>query len=280
MKVVVSINGRIVLRASAKVSIFDNAFLYAEGLFETFLVVDGHILFSDIHLDRLYRGAKAIDLAIPASRKQIESWLAATAKKHPDRILKLRLTVSAGESARWIGTQGKPQIIIIASPHDMPMHPFALWLSPNRVDQDSEFRQIKTLSYVIQASALRQAKAHKCHDALLLNQRGNIAEVTSANIFWVRNGRIFTPPLSAGCLDGVTRRIVIREGHKLGFEVIETNSTLKGLLSADEVFISSSLKLVVAVHKLVIDGKTHNLPVGSVTGALAERFYRLAGIWN
>ena len=160
------------------------------------------------------------------------------------------------------------------------MHPFSLWVSPNRIDQDSDFRQIKTLSYVIQALGLRQAKAHGCHDALLLNQRDQVAEVTSANIFWVRNGRIYTPPLSAGCLDGVTRRIVIREARKAEFEVREANTTVAKLLSADEVFISSSLKLVVAVNKILVDGKTNPLPVGSVTGALAERFYRLGGIWS
>jgi branched-chain amino acid aminotransferase len=278
--VVVSINGRFVPRSAAKVSIFDNAFLYAEGLFETFLVVDSEIQFLDIHLDRLYRGAKAIDIAIPVSRTKLESWLKAAAKKHPDRIHKLRLTISAGESARWIGRQGKPQVIIFASPHEMPMHPFSLWVSPNRIDQDSEFRQIKTLSYVIQALGLRQAKTHGCHDALLLNHRGQAAEVTSANIFWVQKGRIYTPPLSAGCLDGVTRRIVLREAHKLGLEVREGNTTVTKLLSADEMFISSSLKLVVAVNKIVVNGKLNRLPIGSITGSLAERFYRLAGIWD
>jgi len=114
----------------------------------------------------------------------------------------------------------------------------------------------------------------------LLNQRDQVAEVTSANVFWVRNGRIYTPPLSAGCLDGVTRRIVIQEARKAGFEVREANTTVVKLLSADEVLISSSLKLVVAVNKILVDGKTNPLPVGSVTGALAERFYRLAGIWS
>jgi branched-subunit amino acid aminotransferase/4-amino-4-deoxychorismate lyase len=280
LKTIVTINGKVVAGKRATVSVFDNALLYAEGLFETFLVVDRHILFSDIHLDRLFRGAQAIALNIPVSRQKLERWLTNAARMHPDRIMKLRLTVTAGESARWVGRQGKPQIIIIASPHEMPMHPFSLWVSPIRVDENSEFRQIKTLSYVIQAAALRQAKERGCHDALLLNQRGHVAEVSSANIFWVTHGKIYTPSLSAGCLEGVTRRIVLQQAKALGYDVTEKNITLRGLLKANEVFISSSLKLVVAVNKLRIGKQTHSLPVGSITGEIAERFYRLAGIWD
>ncbi|MDF1545577.1 MAG: aminotransferase class IV, partial [bacterium] len=180
--------------------------------------------------------------------------------------------------ARWVGRQGKPKVIISVSPHKMPDKPFKLYISPFRVDQDSEFRRIKTISYVIHAAALNQAKKKKCDDALLLNERGRVAEVTSANIFWVQRGRIFTPPLSSGCLDGITRRIMMRQAAKLGHDVTERSVSLDQLLKADELFISSSLKLVIGVGSLRKESGTTLFHIGPITTELRERFNSLIGL--
>lgn len=278
IKTVSSINGRMVDKRSAKVSVFDNSVLYAEGLFETFLAIGDNPVFFEEHMDRLFNGAVTIGLTIPVPRRRLLSWLRRTLRAHPSRIKKLRMTVTSGESARWLGRQGRPQIILSAAPHIMPTDPFRLLVSSFRVDHMSEFRQIKTLSYAIHAAAIKQAQQRGYDDAILLNQRRNIAEVTSANVFWVENGRTFTPPAEAGCLEGVTRRVVLREAARLGITVREKRCSLPRLWQADEVFISSSLKLVIPVAEVRFENKTYRFKPGPVSQELGADFRQLAGV--
>jgi branched-chain amino acid aminotransferase len=275
LKTVTSINGRLVRRGQDRISVFDNSLLYAEGLFETFLAIDDRIIFLKEHLQRLHKGARVIGLRIPVSSETLTRWMVMTVEAHPDRITKLRLTMTSGESARWTGVKGKPQVILSASPHQMPRRPFRLYVSEFRVDQDSLFRRIKTLSYAIHAAALNQARRMHCDDALLLNENDQIAEVTSANVFWVNKGRIHTPPLSAGCLEGITRKIVIRQARNLGYRLTEKNARLDDLVNADEVFISSSLKLVVPVARIRASRRTWEIKPGPVGERLAQRFAAL-----
>lgn len=278
LKTVTTINGRFRDRKDARISIFDNALLYAEGLFETLLAVDDRIIFLEEHLSRLYRGAKVLGLDIPVTSERLRAWMKKTVRAHPDRITKLRLTLTAGEAARWVGRQGKPQVILSASPHVMPEQPFRIQVSRFRVDHKSVFRRIKTLSYVIHAAALQQARRAGCDDALLLNQDDKVAEVTSANVFWVKNGRIFTPPISSGCLEGITRKIVIKEARRIGHPVAEKSCSLSQLLESDELFISSSLKLVVGVSMVKVGRKGYKLPTGPITADITNQFYRLVGL--
>jgi len=277
-KIVTSINGRLVDPKDATISVFDNSVMYAEGLFEMFLGVGNEVIFAEEHLRRLYRGAKLIDLKMPITKETLRRWMQKTLAAHPAKIKKLRLTVTCGLSKKWFGTQGKPQIILNAGPHEMPVKPFRLLLAPFRLDERSVFRRIKTLSYTIHAVALKQAQARRYDDALLLNNRDQVAEVTSANIFWLDRGRIYTPPLSSGCLDGVTRRIVFREVRKLGYRIDEKNISLPKLLQTDEIFISSSTKLVIPVSRIRDERRTYNLAVGPVSRELTAHFRRLVGI--
>lgn len=277
-RTVTTINGRRVPQARARVSVFDNSLLYAEGLFETFLAVDDRVLFLKLHLDRLYRGAEVIDLKPPVGRRQLGEWMRRTLRAHPDRINKLRLTVTSGEAARWTGVPGKPQVILSAASHALPRLPFRLQVSEFRVDQDSEFRRIKTISYAVHAAALKRARLDGFDDALMLNKKGDVAEITSANIFWCRRGRIYTPPLTAGCLEGVTRQIVMQQAAKLGFRVIERNEPLERLVEADEVFLSSSLKLVLGISEIAHGRRTYFFEPGEITHTLRTRIARMTRI--
>lgn len=278
MKTLVSINGKPVARDKARLSVFDNSLLYAEGLFETLLAVGDRLIFEPFHLKRLRSGASAIGLKLPVSLATIGDWTRTVAAAHPARVKKVRLTVTSGESARWRGRQGNPQVIVIAVPHAIPERPFRLFVSPLRVDQLSTLRRIKTISYVLQAAALKQAVERGFDDALLLNERERIAEVTSANIFWVKRGRIYTPPLSAGCLEGVTRAVVLKEASRLGFDVAEKDAGLRRIAAADEIFLSSSLKLVLAVSE-ISDGRLQlRFRPGPITRVLREHFLSQAGL--
>lgn len=278
LKTVTSIDGKLVPPSKATISVFDNSLLYAEGLFETFLAVDDRLIFLNEHLRRLREGSRVINLPLPISRQVLIEWLRMTAGAHPDHVKKVRLTVTSGESARYTGVQGKSHVIISASPHQMPQRPFSLHVSAFGIDQDSVFRRIKTISYGIHAAALKKARRLNCDDALMINERGNVAEATSANIFWVKRGTVCTPPLSSGCLDGVTRRATLKQASKLGLRVKETNIELADLLKADEIFLSSSLKFVVSVGMIMVGNRKYTLAESPVTEKLSAYFRRWAKI--
>lgn len=273
-----SIDGQPVPPEKAVVSVFDNAFLYAQGLFETFLAVDDRLVFVNDHLRRLSAGAKVIDLPIPVDRATLLRWITELLASHPARIKKLRLTVTAGTSARWLGIAGPPKIILSVASHELPVQPFSLYVSRFRVDQRSVLRRIKTISYAVQATALKEAKRFRCDDALLLNERDRVAEITSANIFWVRRGRVFTPGLDDGCLDGVTRRQVLAACRQLGVSVTEKSAPLTTVLEADELFLSSSLKLVLPISRIRTAGQTCRFPTGELTESIAQRVRRAARV--
>ncbi|MFQ5498681.1 MAG: aminotransferase class IV [Candidatus Zixiibacteriota bacterium] len=277
-KTVTTINGRLVERNQAKISVFDNTLLYADGLFETLLAIDDQLVLENEHLTRLYRGAKQLGLDMPVSRQRLSGWMHRTVKAHPSKIKKLRLTVTSGEAARWVGSQGKQQIILSASPHKFQVEPFELFVSDLRVDHLSPFRRLKTTSCVIHAAALRQAKARGYHDALLLNECGQVAETTSANIFWISRGKLMTPLISAGCLDGVTRRLLLRLARTLGLNTGEETCTMEELFGADELLITSSLKLVAPVWRIRHGRRVLRIPCGPVTRLLSEQLAAFLGL--
>lgn len=272
-----SINGTLVQPAQAKISVFDNSLLYAEGLFETLLGVGNRLIFAREHLDRLERGAKVTGLKIPVSRRQIETWMVRALRAYPAHVKQLRLTITSGDSPRWRGQTSDPQVIILVGPHQLPSKPSRLIVSPFRVDEESVFRRIKTISYAIQAAALRAARQKKYDDALMLNESGHVAEVTSANIYWVSKGVVYTPPLSAGCLEGTTREVMLRESRKLKLRLVEKKATLSQLLKADEIFISSSTRLVISVQEIA-EKKRHHFAPGPITEKYRQHFLQIVGL--
>lgn len=270
-RTVTTINGRRVSKAQAKVSVFDNALLYADGIFETFLAIGDRVVFMEEHLERLYKGAEIVKLTLPVASRTLARWMRQTVKAHPQHMKKLRLTITSGESARWVGRPGKPQVVLSASPHEIPTEPFRLLVSDLLVDHRSVFRTIKTISYGLHAAAFKGARMNGLDDALLLNTAGRVAEITSANIFWVARGTIYTPSLASGCLGGVTRQFVIDQAQQLGYRLVETEKKLSTLLSADEVFLSSSLKLVLPIAEIRQAHQPTHFAPGPVTGALARQ---------
>jgi len=265
-KVVTTINGKLVSDSQAKISVYDNSLLYAEGLFETYMSVGNQIAFSKEHFERLQKGAGLLGIKIPIESKVLLKWLSATAGKHPAKLKRLRLTITSGDSPVWRDKPGKSRVIISAIEHKFDLSPQKLYVPEFRVDGDSSFNHIKTIAYGLRAAALRQAQKNNCEDALLLNNAEKVTELTSANIFWVKSGKIYTPPISAGCLEGVTRRIVLEEDKKYNWGIEEKNCTLQELSTADEVFSTSSVRL--------------SRPIGEIKSGLASGKYKQGEIWR
>jgi len=267
--IVTSINGRMVSGKEARISVYDNSLLYAEGLFETFLAIDDRLAFPRAHFMRLRKGAALLGLRLPASESTLIIWLKETARAHPARLKRLRLTISGGESAVWTGKRGDSQVICSAIEHKFDNSPLKLYAPENKIDERLVFNRIKTISYGPKAAAFREAQKNKCDDALLINNCGNISELTSANIFWTKRKRIFTPPVTAGCLEGTTRKIILKESQKQKWNIIEKNCSLKELKSAGEVFSSSSVRLVRAIGEI----QAKNYKVKFEAGPMSELIF-------
>lgn len=277
-KVETTINGHFVSDSQAKVSVYDNSLLYAEGLFETYMAVDDQIAFPDEHFERLQKGAKFVGIKIPVSKKTLSLWLGKTAKKHSSHIKRLRLTITSGESKVWRGKSGKPQVIISAVEHKFDNTPVRLYAPELRIDADSKFNHIKSIAYGIRAAALRRAQQKGFEDALLLNNKNQVSEITSANIFWVVKNTIFTPPLSAGCLEGVTRRVIIEQAKKQKWQLKEKNCTLDNLAKADEVFTTSSVRLSRPVGEIQASGFHAKIKQGKIWEMIFNHLCRMLDI--
>jgi branched-subunit amino acid aminotransferase/4-amino-4-deoxychorismate lyase len=252
MRINCVINGREVTRNRAKIPIFDNSLFYADGLFETFLAV---------------KGAKLVNISLPYKRETIRKWICLANQRNKARIKKIRVTVTAGDSGFWAGTRSNPRILIIVTDYKIPSEPFKLCVSPFRVDQDSPFRNVKTLAFIIEMTSRKQAYSCGFDDGILLNRAGNVAETTSANIFWVKDGRLFTPPLNSGCLEGMTRKHILELAERHGIPVTERDIGLGGLIRADEIFVTSSLKIILPVA-LITTSQTYRYKYGPVTKKL------------
>ncbi|MFH2035479.1 MAG: aminotransferase class IV [Candidatus Zixiibacteriota bacterium] len=269
MKINCSLNGKAISKKDAKISIFDNSLFYADGLFETFLAIEDRVVFIEDHLDRLYRGAELIGITIPYSRKTIQRWINEANCKNSASIKKLRLTITSGDSAFWAGKRSHPRVIVIVTEFTPFKKPFRLTVAPFRVDSKSPFRNVKTLSFIIEMTSRKRAYASKYDDGILLNRQGNVAETTSANIFWIKNGRLFTTPLTAGCLEGMTRKHILEIAQENGIPISIKNIKLGNLVKSDEIFIASSLKLIVPVSSIT-DKDTIEFPTGPLTKRLKK----------
>lgn len=278
IKVVTTINGKFVAAVAAKISVYDNSLLYAEGLFETYMATEHQICFAREHFERLQKGAKLLGIKIPVSGRLLLQWLNKTAAKHPARLKRLRLTITSGDSPVWRGKPGKPRVICSAIEHKFDMSPQRLFVPEFRVDGDSSFNQIKTIAYGLRAAALRSSQKNGCEDALLLNNKNNVSELTSANIFWVKDGGVFTPPISAGCLEGVARRIILEQDKNQNWGIEEKNCTLPELAQADEVFSTSSVRLARPVGEIKSEKFNAKIKQGKVWNQIFTHICRMLDI--
>jgi branched-chain amino acid aminotransferase len=145
-----------------------------------------------------------------------------------------------------------------------------LKLVPNAILSAARLAGAKMLSWVQNAALLEKAHEEGFDDALLLNEKGHLAECTSANVILVRGGRVLTPPLSSGCLPGVTREVLQIVIPQAGFELEEANLSLGDLSSAEELFISSTNREVAAVGN--IDPHWTFEAPGKITHLLGQAF--------
>ncbi|MBN8248790.1 MAG: aminotransferase class IV [Verrucomicrobia bacterium] len=251
------INGQWKAPAEATVSVLDRGFLYGDGLFETVRVHSGRPFRWMEHLDRLWLGARFLRIRLPFSRVELTRAAEELVRRGglPESIV--RLALSRGVGPRGYSPRGADHPTVVLTLHPAPPLDAArpprwrLITSRLRILDDDPLTQFKTANKLLQiVSRLEFENLGLDHDdALLLNTRGEVVEATSANVFWVEGGRLYTPPPLSGALPGITRGVVLELASALGIPALEAIAEGRRLHSADGVFLTlSSLGIVEVSH--------------------------------
>jgi branched-chain amino acid aminotransferase len=283
MSLRISINGSLVAKEDAKVSVYDHGLLYGDGVFEGLRSYGGKVFRLDAHVDRLWDSAKAIWLEIPISKdemcRQINETLAAN--KISDGYIRVVVTRGAGTLGLDPNRTSDPQVIVIAD--TITLYPDEFYengleivtVSVSRNHPAALNPRIKSLNYLNNILAKIEGLKAGCVEALMLNHKGEVAECTGDNIFLVRKGVVSTPPVDAGILEGITRDAVIELAQAAKIEVQERPLTKHDVYIADECFLTGTAAEVIPVVQ--VDARTigDGRP-GPVTRDLRERFFALA----
>lgn len=265
------LGGSLVDPTQPQVSLLDHGLLLGDGLFETVLTRAGEAVFLSHHLARLERSASVLDLVLDAValRDAVVELMRATESVADGR---LRITVTSGVGPLGMTRGSEPTYFLLWEPLQVATEPARLTVSDVVRCEASALSGIKHTSWAENILAQSRAVAAGFSEALMLNTRGEVAETATSNIFMVKNRTVITPPLSSGCLAGITRALLVNNmPHDVRFA--EMAFTLDELLAADEVFLTSSLRLVQPVA--LISDATFNVS-GEITTRLAALMNTMA----
>ena len=255
----VYIDGKIVPPEEAKVSVLDRSFLFGDSVYETLRTYGGKLFSFDQHMARLQHSAAQLRLNIPGV-VEIQRRCNETLEAAENEDSYCRIIVSRGEGTFGLlgGLDAPGRLIILVRPfvpleralYDNGVH--FIISKTRRNPPEALDPSIKSGNYLNNIFAALEARDVGAFDAILLNTRGNVAEGTTSTVFCVRDGALWTPPLSAGILAGVTRRLTLEVARAEGLDVFEENFDADALRSAAEAFITSTMKQILPVVK--IDG--------------------------
>lgn len=264
----------------ARVSVFDHALLYGDGVFEGIRIYNGKIFKEAEHIRRFFESAKAIRLELPMTAGQVSDAMHQTMRANGisgDGYIRLLATRGVGLLGISITHTACPTIIVIAdkialyAPEVYERGLRCVVSSIVRNHPNATPPRVKSLNYLNNIMAKLEAKDAGADEAIMLNHLGNVAECTGDNIFLVRNGELFTPPASDGILEGVTRQLVMELARKRGIPVHEKSLVRHDLYVAEECFATGTAAELIAVVEInkrkVGEGKP-----GPITRMLLEDF--------
>jgi len=225
----------------------DRSYRYGDGLFETMKLINGNISLGDYHFERLFSGLNVLKFHISVlfTKQKIEKEIKELSKKNEcERSARIRLSVSRGNGGLY-DCDNKFSYLIECWPleqKDLNENGLVIDIFSDARKSIDIFSNLKSANYLPYVMAAIWAKENKLNDALILNQHDRICDSTIANVFWVKDNNIFTPPLNEGCVAGVMRKkileLAIGNSDHLVQEHILTKETL---LQADEVFLTNAI---------------------------------------
>jgi len=262
--------------------VFDHGFLYGDGVFEGIRAYHGRVFKLKEHIDRLFYSAKAILLEIPMTHAEVMRATVETIRANKLRDCYVRLVVTRGIGSLGLNPRSckNPSVIIIAG--KIQVYPAELYARGMEIVTVPTVRNlhsalnpaIKSLNYLNNILAKIEANNAGVEEAVMLNAEGFVAECTADNIFIVKDGKLFTPSLSAGALYGITRGVVIELAEESGISVSEPNLTRYDLFNADECFLTGTGAEIVPIVK--IDGRIIGTgKPGALTKKLVTQYHSL-----
>lgn len=271
----VFIDGRFVRGEDAKISVFDHCILYGDGIYEGIRVYGGHIFKLDEHVKRLFDSAKGLALEIPLTKEEMIEAIRKTVEINGLRDAHIRpiVTRGAGKPGLDPARAARPSVIIMAYSYThwgmgKPMR--LITTSVMKRPSNTVDSKIKSTSYLPNVLAKLQANIAGMDDALMLDNRGFVAECTGENIWIVKDGELFTPTL-VSALGGITRATVFEMAETLGYRAMEKDLTIQDVYCADEAFVCGTACEIKPVGE--VDGRTiGNGEVGEVTKRIIERY--------
>lgn len=276
---IVYINGELVERGEACVSAFDRGFLHGYGLFETMRSYGGRVFCLDRHLARLMRSAERLAIGKTLDASELERAVYDTLSANELTDARIRLTVTAGEGERSISPpeSGSLTILVVAERLELPSSiaydkGIRAAIVSGRRNSQSPLSGIKAVGYLESLLARSQAAAAGAEEAVMLNERGVVAECSTSNIFIVASGRLLTPSVESGILPGITRDVVTELASALGIEASECNIAVADLYAADEAFLTNSVIEILPIAEV------DNKPIG--TGRPGEVTKRLTSAYG
>lgn len=282
MSRIVYLNGEMVPHEQATVHVYDHGFLYGDGVFEGLRIYSGKVFKLREHLERLYESANHICLTIPLSLAEMEFAVKKTVDANKLEDGYIRLVVSRGKGNLGLDPRScpKPNVIIIVD--TISLYPSEMYERGMEIITASTIRnhpnalnpRIKSLNYLNNILAKIEAIRAGVPEALMLNQNGEIAECTADNIFLIKRGKLLTPHINAGILEGVTRNTVLDLAAKDGIPTSECILTRHDLYTADECFLTGSGAEIVPVTKCD-DRVIGNGHPGPITKRLITSFFQL-----
>jgi branched-chain amino acid aminotransferase len=276
----VFIDGEVLDRSEAKISVLDHGLLYGDGIFEGMRAHGGVVFAFERHLARLSHGARALHLELPGGLEGVRGAVlrALEADGGGDRYIRLVVTRGDGPLGLDPTRCERTRLVCIVDT-------IALFSDEKRAAGlslvTSSFRRpaadvldarVKSLNYLNNVMAKGEAVRQGADDALMLNAHGHVAETSVANVFVVRDGVLATPPTTDGCLEGITRGTVIACAYELGIPCVERTLGRMDLFAADEVFMTGTGAGIVRISRL--DGEAIGREVWPVTTRLTDAYRR------
>jgi branched-chain amino acid aminotransferase len=245
-------NDGIIPLQEAHLSAGQMGLLMGWGVFTTLRIYEGRPFAFDRHWARMRHDAERLGMKLTHEQEAVRLAVTrlAEANDRPEGMARVSFVKNHG--GLWAQAGNRPEVDLLILTRELVQWPaiHRLKLQPHAIYSATRLAGVKMLSWVQNAALLEQAHAEGFDDVLLLNESGHVAECTSANVFLVRGGKVVTPPLSSGCLPGVTRDVLREIVPRTGFALLEENLTTEDLSSAAEVFISSTTREVAAVGSI------------------------------
>lgn len=276
------LDGQFYDKENAKISVFDHGLLYGDGVFEGIRFYHGRVFRLEEHIGRLFDSAKAICLTIPLGVAEMTEAVLETIRQNElkDGYLRLVVTRGVGDLGLNPALCPKATVFIIASkitlyPEEMYRNGLTVvTCATRRIAHGALSPMVKSLNYLNNVLAKIEAQQASAGEGLMLNEQGYVAECTGDNVFTVKNGAIFTPPISSGALAGITRQVVFEIAAELGIAISEPEMTRYDIYTADECFLTGTAAEIIPAVKLdsrsIGDGKP-----GPITQRLITRFRQL-----